>query len=221
MHNWEKATREAGVNTILGAPIVTYIPSSAMGHDNLVVETTVNRNLSIITYAYTESPSARENLLFFLDKGFHDGADFIFILYGRTDAKKFIPPLNNFKVALRPNKYADICEHSKVLPGAENSAASLFTLADRSIENDVEAAIIRKHAQRVFSDITDGNKIELGDVSGVKSGQSYLVDLEVAVPSTWAVRDINDAEEKIRTRIGSKVRGVRIRGNLRKKVEIP
>ncbi|KAI6092346.1 cation efflux family-domain-containing protein [Hypoxylon rubiginosum] len=95
-----------------------------------------------------------------------------------------------------------------VKAGAENTAASLFELADRSIDNEVKAAV-RKHAQRVFSDVTDGHEMELRDVSGVKSGQNYLVDLEVAVPSTWTVRDINDAEEKIRTRVGSKVRGVR------------
>ncbi|KAI0180391.1 cation efflux family-domain-containing protein [Hypoxylon sp. FL1284] len=95
-----------------------------------------------------------------------------------------------------------------VKAGAENTVASLFELADRSIDDEVKASI-RKHAQRVFSEVTDGHEMELRDVSGVKSGQNYLVDLEVAVPSTWTVQDTNSAEEKIRTRVGSKVRGVR------------
>ncbi|KAI5868072.1 cation efflux family-domain-containing protein [Durotheca rogersii] len=95
-----------------------------------------------------------------------------------------------------------------VKAGVENTISALFELADRSIDDEVKGSV-RKHAQRVFSDITDGHEMELRDVSGVKSGQNYLVDLEVGVPSTWTVGDIRNAEEQIRTLIGSKVRGVR------------
>ncbi|KAL7626228.1 mitochondrial metal transporter [Parahypoxylon ruwenzoriense] len=92
--------------------------------------------------------------------------------------------------------------------GVENTIAALFELADRSIDDEVKGSV-RKHAQSAFSGITEGHEMELRDVSGIKSGQNYLVDLEVAVPSTWTMEDIRDAEDQIRTRVGSKVRGVR------------
>lgn len=95
-----------------------------------------------------------------------------------------------------------------VKAGAENTIAALFELADRSIDDEVKSSV-RKHLSRTFSDIPDGHQIELRDVSGVKSGQNYLVDLEVAVPNTWTVEQTRDVEEQIRTRVGSKVRGTR------------
>ncbi|KAI1496716.1 cation efflux family-domain-containing protein [Biscogniauxia marginata] len=95
-----------------------------------------------------------------------------------------------------------------VKAGAENTLASLFELADRSIDDEVKASV-RKQAQKVFADISEGHDIELRDVSGVKSGQNYLVDLEVAVPKAWTVEDVREVEDKIRTRVGGKVRGVR------------
>ncbi|KAI1378323.1 cation efflux family-domain-containing protein [Hypoxylon crocopeplum] len=95
-----------------------------------------------------------------------------------------------------------------VKAGAENTISALFELADRSIDDEVKSSV-RKHALRIFSSITEGHEMELRDVTGVKSGQNYLVDLEVAAPSTWTIEDISDAEDKIRTQVGSKVRGVR------------
>lgn len=95
-----------------------------------------------------------------------------------------------------------------VKAGVENTLAALFELADRGIDDEVKSSV-RKHVQKATADIIEGHRIELRDVSGVKSGQNYLVDLEVAVPSTWTVEDLRKAEDIIRTRVGSKVRGVR------------
>jgi hypothetical protein len=50
---------------------------------------------------------------------------------------------------------------------------------------------------------------ELRDVSGVKSGQNYLLDLEMAVPGTWPVEHARAMEEAIRQRVGAKVRGAK------------
>ncbi|RYP07308.1 hypothetical protein DL764_002623 [Monosporascus ibericus] len=95
-----------------------------------------------------------------------------------------------------------------VKAGAENTISALFELADRTIDDEVKGSI-RKQAQKVFTDITEGHEMELRDVSGVKSGQNYLVDLEMAVPSTWTLEDVKDVEDRVRTRVGAKVRGVR------------
>ncbi|KAI1854713.1 hypothetical protein JX266_000831 [Neoarthrinium moseri] len=92
--------------------------------------------------------------------------------------------------------------------GLENTYASLLELADGSIDDEVKGSV-RKHLRSTFSDIPNGHEIELRDVSGMKSGQNYLIDLEVAVPNNWTVERVRDIEEKVRTRVGSKVRGAR------------
>ncbi|KAI0383010.1 cation efflux family-domain-containing protein [Hypomontagnella monticulosa] len=95
-----------------------------------------------------------------------------------------------------------------VKAGLENTITSLFELADRSIDDEVKTSV-RKHTQRVFPDIVEGHELELRDVTGVKSGQNYLVDLEIATPTNWTVDTIHDAEGRIRSSVGSKVRGIR------------
>ncbi|XDG00877.1 hypothetical protein ABKA04_000492 [Annulohypoxylon sp. FPYF3050] len=95
-----------------------------------------------------------------------------------------------------------------VKAGAENTISSLFELADRSIDDEVKTSV-QKQAREAFKTIAGGSEIELRDVTGVKSGQNYLVDLEVALPKEWAIEAISNAEHQIRERVGGKVRGVR------------
>ncbi|KAI0024816.1 cation efflux family-domain-containing protein [Xylariomycetidae sp. FL0641] len=95
-----------------------------------------------------------------------------------------------------------------VKAGAENTVSSLMELADRSIDDEVKISV-RKQAVKALVDVSESHQIEIRDVSGVKSGQNYLVDLEVLVPGSWTVEDVREVEDKIRTRVGGKVRGVR------------
>ncbi|KAI1393498.1 uncharacterized protein F4822DRAFT_439572 [Hypoxylon trugodes] len=69
----------------------------------------------LITYSYVESPTALENLMFFLDNGLHGAADFIFILNGPTDVAKFIPSRTNIQVVSRPNECFVLGAHGEVL----------------------------------------------------------------------------------------------------------
>ena len=92
--------------------------------------------------------------------------------------------------------------------GTENTFSSLQELADRSIDSEVKGSV-RKQTQKAFVDIAEGHEVELRDVSGLKSGQNYLVDLELAVPNAWTVEQVKKIEDAVRTRIGAKVRGVR------------
>jgi divalent metal cation (Fe/Co/Zn/Cd) transporter len=89
--------------------------------------------------------------------------------------------------------------------GWGNTASSLYELADRSIDNEVKDSV-RKSAIKAFNGNTE---VELREVQGVKSGQNYLVDLEISVPRTWTVEQTNAVEESVRERVGSKIRGVR------------
>ena len=66
--------------------------------------------------------------------------------------------------------------------GFGNTLSSLYELADKSIDDDVKASI-RKHALKSLKeDISEGYQVEVRDVGGVKSGQNYLVELELSVP---------------------------------------
>ena len=92
--------------------------------------------------------------------------------------------------------------------GWGNTVAALYELADKGIDQEVKASIT-KHAKRSFSNIVNGSEIELREVEGVKSGQNYLVDLQIAVPKAWTVEDLRELEDEVREVLGSKVRGVR------------
>ncbi|KAJ6444736.1 cation efflux family protein [Purpureocillium lavendulum] len=92
--------------------------------------------------------------------------------------------------------------------GFENTKSALYELADQSIDDEVKGSV-RKQAHRALANVSEGHEAELRDVSGIKSGQNYLVDLEMAVPGKWTVEDVKDLEDAVRTLVGGKVRGVR------------
>ncbi|KAK7940843.1 Mitochondrial metal transporter 2 [Apiospora aurea] len=92
--------------------------------------------------------------------------------------------------------------------GAENTIASVMELADRSIDDEIKGSV-GKQARNALADVPEGHVTELREVTGVKSGQNYLVDLEIAVPKDWTVEHVRDVEDNVRARVGGKVRGVR------------
>ncbi|KAK7428964.1 mitochondrial metal transporter [Neonectria magnoliae] len=92
--------------------------------------------------------------------------------------------------------------------GWGNTMAAFYELADQSIDEEIKASV-RKHTQKALVNLSDEHNIELREVSGVKSGQNYLVDLELAVPGAWTVDQAKEAEDAVRTQVGGKVRGVR------------
>ncbi|KKA26764.1 hypothetical protein TD95_001709 [Thielaviopsis punctulata] len=92
--------------------------------------------------------------------------------------------------------------------GAENTISALTELADRAIDEEV-ASSVRKYTLRVLDELEPGHGLELRDVSGVKSGQNYLIDLEMAVPSNWTIEQMRILEDSIRFQIGSRVRGAK------------
>ena len=100
--------------------------------------------------------------------------------------------------------------------GWGNTMASLLELADRTIDTEIKEKIRRSATKALKGDESNdlsgveyGSEVEVRDVQGVKSGQNYLVDLELAVPSDFTVQQTSKIEEAVRGRVGSKVRGVR------------
>ena len=93
-----------------------------------------------------------------------------------------------------------------VRAGWGNTLSALYELADRSIDDEVKRAVRRQAAKGLAEDAgvldagVDVAEVETRDVSGVKSGQNYLVDLELAVPGAWTVEQVRAVEDAVRHR---------------------
>jgi divalent metal cation (Fe/Co/Zn/Cd) transporter len=92
--------------------------------------------------------------------------------------------------------------------GFQNTASALQELADRTIDDEVKKSV-RKQVHRKLEATSRAQDVELRDVSGVKSGQNYLIDLEMAVPHSWTVEELGEIEDGVRFQVGSKVRGAK------------
>lgn len=95
-----------------------------------------------------------------------------------------------------------------VKAGAENTLSAIGELVDKSIDKDVKK-VTRKQVDKVLEAMTEGHEIEVREISGTKSGQNYLIDLQLVVPGTWTVEGVRDIETKVREQIGSHVRGAK------------
>jgi divalent metal cation (Fe/Co/Zn/Cd) transporter len=92
--------------------------------------------------------------------------------------------------------------------GWGNTISALYELADKGIDSEVKASVTRA-VEKSLVNLKERSQVELREVEGVKSGQNYLVDLQLAVPRSWTVEDVREIEEGVRQMVGSKVRGVR------------
>lgn len=92
--------------------------------------------------------------------------------------------------------------------GWGNTISSLFELADKSVDDGVKKSV-RKAAEKSFTSLNSGNQIKLREVQGVKSGQNYLLDLNIAVPSSFTLDQMREVESTARKAVGSTVRGAR------------
>ncbi|KAH8904883.1 hypothetical protein BR93DRAFT_945884 [Coniochaeta sp. PMI_546] len=69
----------------------------------------------LVLYAYAETENARQNLDFFVQKGLHGKADFVFILNGVTTVAELIPRLSNVRIVQRENTCFDLGAIGEVL----------------------------------------------------------------------------------------------------------
>lgn len=106
-----------------------------------------------------------------------------------------------------------------VRAGWANTGQALLELADVGVDSEMKDSV-RKAATKALSSAADGpsfaalpsgwqEQVDIRDVRGVKAGQTYLMDVELAVPESWTVQNIRVIEDAVRSRVGSKVRGVR------------
>ncbi|KAL1613099.1 mitochondrial metal transporter [Paraconiothyrium brasiliense] len=94
--------------------------------------------------------------------------------------------------------------------GVGNTKDALFELADVGVEKDMTEKV-RKAATKALVDVNTGSPsdVNVRHVQGVKSGQNYLMDVELGVPGTCSVEQTRGIENLIRERVGAKVRGVK------------
>jgi divalent metal cation (Fe/Co/Zn/Cd) transporter len=100
--------------------------------------------------------------------------------------------------------------------GWANTMTSLLELADTSVDDEVKNAVQRAATKVLKGDptkgiagVAGGDVVKIREIQGTKSGQNYLMDVELAIPDTWDVAKTRTIEEAVREMAGSKVRGVR------------
>ncbi|KAL8766115.1 MAG: hypothetical protein Q9209_007013 [Squamulea sp. 1 TL-2023] len=106
-----------------------------------------------------------------------------------------------------------------VRAGWVNTGQALLELADVGVDREIRDSV-RKAASKAISSASISpdlvgspagwlGQVEVRDILGVKAGQNYLMDVELAVPDLCTVQQARVLEDAIRSRVGSTVRGVR------------
>ncbi len=98
--------------------------------------------------------------------------------------------------------------------GWGNTGNALLELADvgvaEDIKDSVRKATVKALTENLFStDSMTGSEVEVQAIQGVKAGQNYLMNVELAVPGDWSVTETGAVEDAVRESVGFKVRGVR------------
>ena len=98
--------------------------------------------------------------------------------------------------------------------GWGNTGSALLELADVGVAEEIRDTVQRTASEALSegpfrSGRVMGSLVEVRDVQGVKAGQNYLMDVELAVPGEWTVLETRLIEDVVRERLGSKMRGLR------------
>jgi divalent metal cation (Fe/Co/Zn/Cd) transporter len=94
--------------------------------------------------------------------------------------------------------------------GLGNTKAALYELADVGVEKEMRENV-RRAATKALADINSGSAddVQVRHVQGVKSGQNFLMDIELGAPASWTIEQTRGVENLVRERVGAKVRGVK------------
>jgi divalent metal cation (Fe/Co/Zn/Cd) transporter len=97
--------------------------------------------------------------------------------------------------------------------GYGNTRQAIYELVDVGVDEELKSSV-EKATRNALVDakgLSGGStdQIDVLGVQGIKAGQNYLMDIELAVPGSWTVNVIRELEETVREKVGAKVRGVR------------
>ena len=98
--------------------------------------------------------------------------------------------------------------------GWGNTSKALLELADVGIDAETKTTVQNAAAkalanQSFASGKVKGSEVEVREIQGIKAGQSYSIDLELAVPGSLSVGDTRAIEDLVRQRVGASNRGIR------------
>lgn len=94
-----------------------------------------------------------------------------------------------------------------VQAGWGNTKNALLELADVAMDDDVRQNV-DKTAKKVLQQRV-GQDAQVRGVQGMKSGQNFLVHMEVSTPSDWSIGQANALEKELREKVSKEVKGVR------------
>lgn len=92
--------------------------------------------------------------------------------------------------------------------GWGNTITSFLELADTTVDDDIKSSV-HNAAAKALKALENGGQVEVRDVQGMKSGQNYLMEIELAVPGAWSIHQSRTVEETVRRVVGASVHGVK------------
>lgn len=93
--------------------------------------------------------------------------------------------------------------------GWGNTRTSLLELADTTVDEEIKENVRKAAVQAIAQSQGVSDVVGVRSVQGMKSGQNYLMDLELAVPGDWSVNRSRGIEQSVREAVGEQVRGVK------------
>ncbi|KAK4996586.1 mitochondrial metal transporter [Elasticomyces elasticus] len=97
-----------------------------------------------------------------------------------------------------------------VQAGWGNTKLSFLELADKGVDEEMRGKVERAATKAIEArGFGVGKEAVVRNVQGIKSGQNFLMDVEIAVPRTWALDSMIEVENAVRAEVGKSVRGVK------------
>ncbi|KAI5267097.1 hypothetical protein E4T47_08157 [Aureobasidium subglaciale] len=94
-----------------------------------------------------------------------------------------------------------------VQAGYGNTKAALLELADVTIEDDMKQKI-ESATSTALADLKLPTE-SAPQVQGIKSGQNYLIEIAVTVPSSWTLQQMSEAEDVVREKVAKAAQGIK------------
>jgi cation diffusion facilitator family transporter len=94
-----------------------------------------------------------------------------------------------------------------VQAGWGNTKSAMLELADVAMDEEVKGSV--EQAAKTALQAQSSGEADIRGVQGIKSGQNFLVDIEVFAPSHYTVAQLDAIKDAMREQIASDVKGVR------------
>jgi hypothetical protein len=94
-----------------------------------------------------------------------------------------------------------------VQAGWGNTKSAMLELADVAMDEEVKGSV--EQAAKSALQAQSSGEADIRGVQGIKSGQNFLVDIEVFAPSHYTVGQLDAIKDAMREQIASDVKGVR------------